>query len=178
MAQSVQYLDCIVYNGHKKAHALKFQSVVTPNGLIANMFGPMEGKCHDVKMLTTSGLLPKLQQSAIDTNGRALCIYGDPAYHINIHLQAPFRQVHLTPAQQWFNSSMSALRVSVEWLFKDIINYWKFMDFKKNLKIYLSAVGKMYLTCALLTNARKCLYGNQTSEYFGCQAPSLENYFV
>ena len=35
----------IVYNGHKRVHALKFQSVAIPNGLIANMFGPV-GKCH------------------------------------------------------------------------------------------------------------------------------------
>ena len=34
----------IVYNGHKRVHSLKFQSVVTPNGLIANLFGPVEGK--------------------------------------------------------------------------------------------------------------------------------------
>ena len=40
-----------VYNGHKKCHALKFQSVVTPNGLIANMFGPVEGRRHDCSML-------------------------------------------------------------------------------------------------------------------------------
>ena len=31
----------IVYNGHKRVHAIKFQSVVTPNGMIANMFGPV-----------------------------------------------------------------------------------------------------------------------------------------
>lgn len=30
-----------VYNGHKRVHALKFQSVAIPNGLIANLFGPM-----------------------------------------------------------------------------------------------------------------------------------------
>ena len=30
-----------VYNGHKRVHALKFQSVTLPNGLIANMFGPV-----------------------------------------------------------------------------------------------------------------------------------------
>jgi hypothetical protein len=30
-----------VYNGHKRIHAIKFQSVVTPNGLIANLFGPV-----------------------------------------------------------------------------------------------------------------------------------------
>ena len=32
----------IVYNGHKRVHALK--SVARPNGLIANMYGPM-GEC-------------------------------------------------------------------------------------------------------------------------------------
>ena len=30
----------LVYNGHKRVHALKFQSVVLPNGLIANLYGP------------------------------------------------------------------------------------------------------------------------------------------
>ena len=30
-----------VYNGHKRVHALKFQSVAIPNGLIANLYGPM-----------------------------------------------------------------------------------------------------------------------------------------
>lgn len=34
------------YNGHKRKHALKFQSVTLPNGLILQMFGPMEGKCQ------------------------------------------------------------------------------------------------------------------------------------
>lgn len=34
-------LQRIVYNGHKRVHALKFQSVSLPNGLIANMFGPV-----------------------------------------------------------------------------------------------------------------------------------------
>ena len=37
----------VVYNGHKRVHALKFQSIVAPNGLIANLYGPMEGRRHD-----------------------------------------------------------------------------------------------------------------------------------
>ena len=41
----------IVYNGHKRVHSLKFQSVALPNGLIANMYGPvgkllMYSVCH------------------------------------------------------------------------------------------------------------------------------------
>ena len=31
----------IVYNGHKRVHSLKFQSVALPNGLIGNIFGPV-----------------------------------------------------------------------------------------------------------------------------------------
>ena len=31
----------LVYNGHKRVHALKFQSVALPNGLIGNLFGPV-----------------------------------------------------------------------------------------------------------------------------------------
>ena len=30
-----------VFNGHKRVHALKFQSVAIPNGLIANLYGPV-----------------------------------------------------------------------------------------------------------------------------------------
>ena len=34
----------IVYNGHKRVHALKFQSVALRNGIIGNLYGPV-GKC-------------------------------------------------------------------------------------------------------------------------------------
>ena len=35
-------------------------SVVAPNGLIASLFGPVEGRRHDSRMLVDSGLLQKL----------------------------------------------------------------------------------------------------------------------
>ena len=35
----------LVYNGHKRVHALKFLSVALPNGLIGNIYGPV-GKCN------------------------------------------------------------------------------------------------------------------------------------
>ena len=73
--------------------------------------------------------------------------------------------------------ALSEVRVSVEWLFGDIINFFRFLDYKKNLKIGLSSVGKMYLVCALLRNAITCLYGNQTTEFFDLEPPTLEDYF-
>ena len=72
---------------------------------------------------------------------------------------------------------MSSVRESVEWLFNDVTNYFTFLDFKKNLKIGLSSVGKMYVVSALLRNALTCLHGNQTSSFFQLDPPSLEDYF-
>ena len=42
--------------------------------------------------------------------------------------------------------------MSVEWIFGDVINDFKFLDPKKNLKIDLSAVGEMYIVGAILQN--------------------------
>ena len=76
-----------------------------------------------------------------------------------------------------YNTAISAVRSSVEWLFGYIINYFKFLDFKKNLKIRLSSIGKMYIVSALLQNALTCLYGNETAAFFDLDPPTLEEYF-
>ena len=167
----------VLYNGHKRIHSIKFQSLVSPNGLIANFFGPVEGKRHDSGMLAASGLLNQLAQFSHSQTGNPLCIYGDPAYPLHVHLQAPFKGAALTDDQKAYNKSMSKARVSVEWVFGDITNYFAFLDFRKNLKVGLSAVGKMYITCALLHNARNCLYGNTTSQYFDVQPSAINDYF-
>ena len=74
---------------------------------------------------------------------------------------------------------MSNVRTSVEWLFGDIVEYLKFMDFKKkNVKLGLSSIRKLYVVCALLRNPLSCLYGNSTSSYFKLDPPTLEEYFA
>ena len=73
--------------------------------------------------------------------------------------------------------SLQSIRVSVEWVFGEIVEYFAFVDFKKNQKIGLQEVGTMYITCALLQNAMTCLYGSSTSTFMGLHPPSLEEYF-
>ena len=137
----------------------------------------LEGKRHDAGMLRMSGLLEQLEEHCNTPFGEPLCIYGDPAYPLRRHLQRPYQHHNLDEWQIEFNCSMSFSRVSVEWIFEDIINYYKYMDFKKDLKIGLSSVGKMYSVCALLRNALTCLYGSTTSSYFGVVPPTLQEYF-
>ena len=128
-------------------------------------------------MLVESNLLQDLERNAFSPTGEPMCIYGDPAYPLRVHLQCPFRQRILTPDMEAFNEAMSSVRVSVEWLFGDIVDYFKFLDFKRNLKIGMSSIGKLYLVSALLQNAVTCLYGNNTSEFVDLKPLSLQYYF-
>ena len=116
-------------------------------------------------MLADSHLAQDLNQFSYSPDGHPMCIYGDPAYPLRVHIQAPFRNAILTPQMQEYNAAMSSVRISVEWLFGDIVNYFKFLDFKKNLKLGLSSVGKMYIVSAILQNSLTCFYGNLTSQY-------------
>ena len=96
-------------------------------------------------MLGESGLLENLERVAYSPNNEPLCLYGDPAYPLRNHLQAPFRNVVLTREMEEFNKSMSSVRVTVEWLFGEIVRYFKFIDFKRQQSISLSPVAKFYI---------------------------------
>jgi len=124
----------IMYNGHKRVHGFKFQSIVAPNGLIANFYGPLEGSRHDSYLLAQSGVLQQLEQHSFRPNGEALCVYGDPAYPLSIHLQTGFRNA-ANGFEEEYNQRMSSARVSVEWVFGQIIERFRFTDFRKGMKI-------------------------------------------
>ena len=85
-------------------------------------------------MLADSNLLADLNPYALSPAGRPLCIYGDPAYPLRVNLQSPFRNAVLTAQMEVYSEAMSFVWSSVEWLFGDIVNYFKFLDFQKSLK--------------------------------------------
>ena len=127
-------------------------------------------------MLAQSELLPQLEQHMTTPAGETYYLYGDPTYPLRPHLQAPFRGAALTEEERLFHKRMSGVRVAVEWNFGKIISLFAFLDFKKNQKLFLQPVAMYYLVGALLTNCHTCLYGNETSAFFGVQPPSLEEY--
>ena len=163
----------ILYNGHKRVHGIKFQSVVAPNGLIASLFGPVEGRRHDSGMLADSGLLQELSQYSFAPDGTPLCVYGDPAYPLRVHLQGPFKGANLTPAEQQFNKAMSQVRVSVEWLFWDIVNYFAFLDFKKELKNWLKSCWQnVHCVCPLKKRPQLSLSINYFEVFWNRSTPN------
>ena len=157
-----------MYNGHKRVHTMKFQSVVLPNGIIANLAGPYEGRRYDSTMLQQSGL-----KRVAYFNDQPLCLHGHPPYPLGVHLQAPFQGRVPTDEMQAYKKTMSSVRVSVEWMFGNITKYFRFIDFKRQMKLNLSAIGKMYVVSALVENARICLYGNIVSITSELEPPAL-----
>ena len=121
-------------------------------------------------MLAKSGLLRELELHSFSPDGSALCVYCDGGYPLSVHLQTVFRNAN-TDQERQFNQLMSAVRVTVEWGFGNVLGDFVFVDFKKTQKVGMSAVGKQYFFSALLSNAKICLYGSKTSKFFGCQHP-------
>jgi len=165
-----------VYNGHKRVHALKFQSVVTPDGLISHLTGPFIGRRHDARILRESGLHEQLVQYAQDPSGVPMNLYGDPAYPLTRYILSPYKGANISVEEADFNKRMSSVRECVEWAFGKVLQYFAFMDYKKNQKVFLQPIGRMYVVAALLANCHTCVYGSQTSIYFNCAPPTLETY--
>lgn len=169
----------LYYNGWKCVHALKYQAVDTPDGIIRQLWGPMVGRRHDVTLLGLSGLMASLQESFNDAQGVPYYIFGDPAYSISPWMMAPFKGV-LTVGQTAFNAAMSRVRVTVEWGFGRIVALWPYVDYVKKQQVGLSAcgLGKQYAVAGILTNCHCCFYLNSTSKYFGVPPPSLRSYLA
>jgi len=151
----------LVFSGHKRTHCLKFQGIMTPCGIIAHLYGPIEGRRHDMGMLDISGLRGQMAtHMSGPPNGprpRDYCVFADQGYATEDFIQSPFRGQHLNPNQAAFNEAMSNVRVTVEWGFGRVQNLFAFCNYKKNLKILLSPVGKYYLVATILTNCHSCL---------------------
>ena len=165
------------YNGHKRTHAIKFQAVAAPDGLIVHLYGPVEGHRHDAGVLAESGLPQQLAAHMNSPTGMPYAVYGDPAYPLSPYIQKAYQSAARTPNQRRYNTSMNGARVSVEWAFGDIASWWKFVGAKKQQKMLLQPVALYYQVATLLTNLRTIVrYGNSTSKHFDISPPSLVEY--
>ena len=159
-----------IYNGHKRYHCLKYQSVTAPNGLILDLSGPFIGIRHDIRILRESNLLDRLALISDQ-----YVIYGDPAYSMDRNICCPYEGI-LTPDQLAFNQSMSRTRIAVEWNYARVLALFAGLRMSKSFKILLSPVGLYYRVAVILCNIHCCFNGNQISIYFNCPPMSLDKY--
>jgi hypothetical protein len=172
-------------NGYKKIHALKFQAVRLPNGLFGHLFGPVEGQHNDNDLLTESRLLNicaiyALHRGANENTPIHQCflqLFGDPAYGLGPCILSPFSGGNWTEEELEWNAAMSAVWIEVEHGFGNVTHLWPFLNAQWKHQVYASPVGWYYCVRVLLTNMHNCIQPNQTSQYFSCEPPVLEEYF-
>jgi hypothetical protein len=173
----------VLYNTYYKGHGFKYQSIVTPDGLISDCWGPLPGRHHDIYLWYTSGcghLCDELPHH--HPSGNPYFIFGDKAYKSYTcadHIVTAYRRPPqgLPPHQAAFNYYHNRVRVSVEWCFRIVTQQWGAINFRDLEKSGLSSLGYRFLAAVLLTNMRTCLNGmNQISTYFDCPPPSLLEY--
>lgn len=163
------------YNGHKRQHALKYQAITTPDGMMLNLAGPVVGRRHDWFLYMNSGL-EEILPVVLNIEGERFCIWGDPGYNNRWFLETPFQGANLSLAQKAFNTAISTVRITVEWAFEQVKLYWTSVDFKRKLKVREIPISLLYQTGVLLSNFHNCFHPNQTSIYFSCPPISFEEY--
>ncbi|RPA96551.1 hypothetical protein L873DRAFT_1836727 [Choiromyces venosus 120613-1] len=110
-----------------RKHCLKYYAIVTPDGLISHLFGPVDGQRNDAFLWKDSNLPTILQKYAHAPDGTAL--------------------------QKLWNQVMSQLHIVMEWAFKEMINMFGFLDYVKNQKHLLQPIGVQFRVATLLHNA-------------------------
>ena len=165
----------LLYTRYKRCHALKYQSIVTPDGLIACLSGPYIGKRHDSRMLTESGILDKLR-TLFAEQGVVYALYGDLAYAQNIYVFGGYNAPAPDSPEAVFNQVMSSVRISVEWGFSNVLQRWQHPDFQRAMKLFRTPIAQQYINCVFLNNIFNTVYGCSTSEYFECEMMTVESY--
>jgi hypothetical protein len=172
----------IMFNSHKRQHGFKFQVVVTPDGMVSSLAGPMVGSRNDWYLFVQSGLQDRIIEmyEANDVPEEDwLCIYGDPAYcgsPVTMGAYRRPRQGQLLPTQRLFNYDMSRNRISVEHEFAIIQAKWMKLGFHYAMRTGSSPVAAYFGAAVLLSNLYTCLRGNQISMKYGLQPPTIQEF--
>ncbi|SPO23268.1 uncharacterized protein UTRI_01946 [Ustilago trichophora] len=167
----------LVYNGHKRLHALKYQFIALPDGMVFCSV-PFVGRRHDAWIVAETKLVQWAERHAKNEDGEQLYLFGDQAYGVSQAILTKFRGNIISSYQADFNYIMSKYRVQVEWAIGMIPAQWPRFSVKRQQKTGASPVGQDWMVAVLLFNAKTCIVGNQISKHMGCNPPELHEYFT
>lgn len=112
----------------------------------------------------------------LQVDERRYCIYGDSRYDRRWFMQVQFRSDVLNSAQSSFNLAVSKVRVTVEWIFKEVKMYFQTVEFKREMKVRQALLGALYICSMLIFNFRNAIYPNHVSQYLDFHLSLLEDY--
>jgi nuclease HARBI1 len=134
IARPRSMLQRATYSGHKIRPGLKWQVITTPDGMLFHIFGPYEGRRHDMHLYTESGLDDILNENIL-IDGVQHYLFGDSGYTLRRYLMTPFEGANLNANELLFKKRMSKARVIVEWESKDIKKYFSHIAFPRKIAL-------------------------------------------
>jgi hypothetical protein len=134
-----------------------------PDDVLFHIFGPYEGRRHDMHLYSQSGLDAILSERQLIDRVQHH-IYGDSGCMLRSYLITPFEGTNITSDEALFNKRLSKARVSVEWAFKDIKKYFSHIAFPRKMALSRTPAGAWYLTSSLLWNFICNIDGSPTSK--------------
>jgi nuclease HARBI1 len=177
---SLRSLDRVAFGKERPiadTRDLKWQVITTPDGMLFHIFGPYEGRRHDMHLYAEPGLDDILSKNIL-IDGVKHYLFVDMGYALRPYLMTPFEGANLNANELLFNKRMSKARVSVECTFKDIKKYFSHIAFLRKIALSRAPGGTWYLASCLLCNFRCCIDGSPSSTFFDCQPPTLSHYLA
>lgn len=176
-------LQRVCYDGHKRRHGLRFQLIVGPDGIQYHMCGPFEARRGDWWLYSQSGVDEQLVP-ALTVNGTQHIIYTDAGYYRRPGLCPPHcSSAHpaesLCDIARMQDTAMATVRISAEWSFKEISQYFRILTSPTAMSIRKVPVGLLITAASLIQNFRVCLgYPCELTQKFKLKPPSLSEYLA
>jgi len=162
--------DFECYNGHHRSHGINVLGINFPDGHVC-LSKPYTGNRHDGAMWAAMGIYHKLRRLR-QLNFGFWVIFGDSAFPAGEHCH----KMLTSASERWqraYNYTMAKLRISAEWMFKDMGRQWARLGQTKTHKLCGMNVGGRVQLAALLWNCKNSFHGSQTSQYFKVPVMSL-----
>lgn len=106
-------LQRVTYNGHKRKHVFKYQTITTPDGICIHVLGLEVRRKHDMFLYVLSRM-DEMFQSILKINGKHYVVFGDSGYTWRVYLEVSFDCANLEKVRIAFKTAISKDCVSVE----------------------------------------------------------------
>ena len=169
------------YRGDKHIHCIGVQGTMGPDGMLYDIYMEPVGRRADAHFMNDSHLNEIIRDRCIEIYGDNIqhhkCSYQDKGYGQKSHLKGHHKKPPaLTQVQLRNNNLMSKLRQPNEWVFGSIYHVAPYLRNTIQLKLYLRDLRMEMTAACLITNFYTIFNGSNSSLYFGCIRPTLEEY--
>ena len=139
------------YSGKKKAHTLKTQVQIAPDGALQGVSDSVPGSVHDLTLLRESGTLARLEAGAALFDSGYQGVQKDAPERRLYHPYRASRGHPLTPEQKAWNQVLSRYRIRVEHTLAQLKVYEVLSQVYRHTR---AGYNRVFCIVAALTNRR------------------------